>query len=278
MTVLATKKVYPEHIYDLTRRQVANDYLRRELRKYLSSLSSNQWLRIDQDIKRWFDQSPYLYPVRDFWNGFWGIAMGFKLKIGLLDFISAENITWQKEELLVDQLYFGGSWPPFHPAGGEKYSSVMAVKKLYRRRDILAKEKPLAAAYQKARKRFGDFPIIVTEKKWNGKVDLVVYDGNGRLNQAILNGKTKIIAWVGRFNDKTFRPANFWVPTPLLMELTVRARSLWRQKKGAAFQELIASIKVVVGDSQSGFYELKHRALWGPPEFIRDFWAVYNKA
>ncbi len=277
MAVSTTKKVYPEHIYDLTRRQVAGDYLRRELRKYLGRLDPSQWPKMDQDIKCWFDHSPYLYPVRDFWNGFWGIAMGFKLKIGLLDFISAENVTWQKEKLPVDQLYFGGSWPSFHPIGKEKYASAIAVAKLYRQQDILAKERPLAAAYQKFRQQLGDFPIIVTEKKWNNKVGLVVYDGNGRLNQAILDGKQKIAAWVGRFNDRTFRLANFWVPTPLLMELTVRARSFWQQKKEAAFRKLIASIKIVVGDSQSGFYELRQRALWGPPEFIRDFWAIYNQ-
>ena len=202
--------------------------------------------------------------------------MGFKLKIGLLDFITAENVSWQKEELAVDQLYFGGSWPPFRPTGEEKYSSVEKVKELYQDPQILAQERQLAAEWQQRAPK-DQFPLIITEKKWGDKTGLVVYDGNARLNQAVIDAKEKVVAWVGRLTDQSFQPRNFWVPTTLLMELVVRARHFWREQCQQEFKQLVTTIKLVVADSQSGFYELKHRAIWGPKEFQQEFWYWYRR-
>ena len=91
------REVYPKHLYEQIRREIGVDCIRHELRKYLPSIKGEVWRRIDQDIEGWFDEAPFLYPVRDFWNGVHGIMMGFKLYSHLLNFITGENVTAKKE-------------------------------------------------------------------------------------------------------------------------------------------------------------------------------------
>lgn len=95
-------KVYPAHIYEPIRQEVANSYLRHELAKYLPSATGG-W---QGDIEKWFDGSAELYPVRDYWNGVHGIMMGFKLYNQLLAFITAEDITWSREKIKIADLTY----------------------------------------------------------------------------------------------------------------------------------------------------------------------------
>ena len=72
---------YPTHIYEPLRREIAVSYIRHELRKYLPCLRDQAaWQKIDADVVTWFEGAPFLYPVRDFWNGFYGMVMGFKFR------------------------------------------------------------------------------------------------------------------------------------------------------------------------------------------------------
>ena len=43
-------------------------------------------------------------------------------------------------------------------------------------------------------------------QKHEGKDKLVVYDGNGRTTLAVLKGRGKILAYVGRFVDERRQP------------------------------------------------------------------------
>ena len=84
---------YPTHIYDPIRVEVANAYIKREMRKYLPSVRTRDvWKNIDRDIDQWFENNQNIAKIRDYWNGFHGIAMGFKLKNGLT-IILAEKAT-----------------------------------------------------------------------------------------------------------------------------------------------------------------------------------------
>lgn len=96
------EQVYPVHIYQPIRREVANSYLRHELVKYLPSATGN-WRG---DIEKWFNGSTELYPVRDYWNGVHGIMMGFKLYNQLLSFITAENVSWSRERTKLADLTY----------------------------------------------------------------------------------------------------------------------------------------------------------------------------
>ncbi|MFH1561183.1 MAG: hypothetical protein ABID04_01225 [Patescibacteria group bacterium] len=270
---------YPEHIYEPIRRQIATDFLKRELRKYLPSVPAKAWSGIDTDIASWFDGSAALYPVRDFWNSFWGMAMGFKLEIGLLDFITGENIAWKKEKLNVNDLYFGIKWPCFNPVGVRKYTSVAEVKKSYRDPLIKKEAEQMSKKQPKAITK-EDSPIIVTEKELDGKLVLVVYDGNGRLDRAVLDKKKTITAWTGRFTGKGWNPENYWVPTPLLMELVSKAKWFWdgdRYEERMIFENFVCSIRQLSDGSANAHYELKERVLTTSNEkFLDDFWETYD--
>lgn len=176
---------YPAHVYEPIRREVANSYLRHELRKYLPSVAN--WGEVDSDIEKWFDGSTELYPVRDYWNGVHGIMMGFKLYNQLLSFITAENVNWTREKIKLAELTYTdfGEYVP---------------------------------------RRVGEEPIIVTQKEVEGVDKFVVYDGNNRVNQALRRGEAEIEAFVGRFADARRRPENYWLPTGVLMAVTEHAR------------------------------------------------------
>lgn len=115
-------QVYPKHIYEPIRIKISTNYLKQELRKFLPNIRGTLWQKIDADIDKWFNDSPNLADVRDFWNGFHGIAMGFKLKPGLIQVITAENIEWHFEKALpLDQkLACGGDLKYIHPKLSEK--------------------------------------------------------------------------------------------------------------------------------------------------------------
>ncbi|MEK7524756.1 MAG: hypothetical protein AAB548_00070 [Patescibacteria group bacterium] len=107
--------VYPAHIYEPIRQEVANSYLRHELAKYLPS-ATGEWRK---DIDKWFDQSAELYPVRDYWNGVHGIMMGFKLYNQLLAFITAENVSWTRERIKIADISYTdfGDYTPRREGG-----------------------------------------------------------------------------------------------------------------------------------------------------------------
>lgn len=213
------EQVYPAHIYEPIRREVANSYLRHELRKYLPSVAN--WSEVDGDIEKWFDQSPELYPVRDYWNGVHGIMMGFKLYNQLLAFITAENVSWSREKIKLADLSYSdfGEYVP---------------------------------------RRVGTEPVIVTQKEIEGVDKFVVYDGNNRINQALKQGESEIEAFVGRFADERRQPENYWLPTSLLMEMTDYAKRAFKDEDYAAF---VTALKRMLSFSESGKYEMKNRVL-----------------
>ncbi len=219
---------YPTHIYEPMRREVANSYLRHELRKYLPSISN--WSEVDQDIDKWFDGSVELYPVRDYWNGVYGIMMGFKLYNQLLSFITAENITWSREKIKLADLDYSdfGEYVP---------------------------------------RQIGTEPIIVTQKEIDGGDKLVVYDGNNRVNQAIKSGGLEIEAFIGRFSDARRQPDNYWLPTSVLMEIIDYAKRAFLEKDEAFYQSFAAVLKKMLSFSESARFEMKDRAVHGPEEF-----------
>jgi hypothetical protein len=218
---------YPAHIYEPIRREVANSYLRHELRKYFPSVVN--WQEVDGDIEKWFDGSAELYPVRDYWNGVYGIMMGFKLYNQLLSYITAENVIWSREKIgLADLTYsdFGEYIP---------------------------------------RSRLDNEPVIVTQKEVDGMDKLVVYDGNNRVNRAIKSGETEIESFIGRFSDSRRQPENYWLSTSVLMEVTEYAKMSFNDV--ALYKNFIAVLAKMLSYSESGKYEMKNRVLPKESEF-----------
>ncbi len=261
---------YPKHIYEPIRREIAVSYIRHELKKYLPGLRDDAaWQKIDTDIANWFEEAPFLYPVRDFWNAFYGITMGFKLLIHLSDFITAENVVWKKEQLNLSELVFAGFNPselgvPLQTMNAAEAITFYSQENNQEKRvDDLAK---IQANFAKTTNRSDD-PVIVTQKKRDNKDRLVIYKGNARVYLAILQGRQSIDAYVGRFSDERRDLVNFWVPTQELLELVHIARRAWIDKDETTYNATIVVLGKLLSFSESAKFEMKDRVVHGQEEF-----------
>lgn len=265
------REVYPKHLYEQIRREIGVDYVRHELRKYLPSIKGEVWKRIDQDIEGWFDEAPFLYPVRDFWNGVHGIMMGFKLYSHLLNFITGENVRWTKEEIELELLNFGtvnSLVKEMVPEGNEVRLAMSGYLKNERLRKSHLEE--MQKWYEITEERSTN-PIIVTQKRIEGKDKLVVYDGNGRTTLAVLKGRGKILAYVGRFVDERRQPENYWLPTSLLMEIVHFVKKAREMGDDNLYDSYVRVLRDMLDRSDSGRYEMLNRVVSKGSKFYDEF-------
>ena len=265
------REVYPKHLYEQIRREIGVDYVRHELRKYLPSIKGEVWKRIDQDIEGWFDEAPFLYPVRDFWNGVHGIMMGFKLYSHLLNFITGENVRWTKEEIELELLNFGtvnSLVKEMVPEGNEVRLAMSGYLKNERLRKSHLEE--MRKWYEITEERSTN-PIIVTQKRIEGKDKLVVYDGNGRTTLAVLKGRGKILAYVGRFVDERRQPENYWLPTSLLMEIVHFVKKAKEMGDDNLYDSYVRVLRDMLDRSESGRYEMLYRGGLNGSKFYYGF-------
>lgn len=265
------REVYPKHLYEQIRREIGVDYVRHELRKYLPSIKGEVWKRIDQDIEGWFDEAPFLYPVRDFWNGVHGIMMGFKLYSHLLNFITGENVRWTKEEIELELLSFGtvnSLVKEMVPEGNEVRLAMSGYLKNERLRKSHLEE--MQKWYEITEERSTN-PIIVTQKRIEGKDKLVVYDGNGRTTLAVLKGRGKILAYVGRFVDERRQPENYWLPTSLLMEIVHFVKKAKEMGDDNLYGSYVRVLRDMLDRSDSGRYEMLNRVVSKGSKFYDEF-------
>lgn len=261
---------YPAHIYDPIRREIAISYIRHELKKYLPSLrDETAWQKIDADVATWFEEAPYLYPVRDFWNAFYGMTMGFKLLIHLSDFITAENVSWKKEHLNLSDLVFSGFNPKVLGASVQTMDVAEAIMFYSQPENQEKKVEHITKIQENFAKTVNrsDDPVIVTLKKVGDKDRLVVYKGNARVYLAALQGEPTINAYVGRFTDERRDLSNFWVPTSQLLELVHMARRAWKDSDDITYNAMLVVLRKFLGFSESAKFEMKDRAVHGPEEF-----------
>lgn len=260
------KPIYPKHLYEPVRIKIATNYLKQELRKFLPSLRGSIWKKIDSDIEDWPGKNPNLLPgLRDFWNGFHGIAMGFKLKNKFIQFITAENVAWrlEKDYPLGDNIASGGGYPYI----SDKLSGNINANQI--REFFNQKEnKKLGSVWRKKFTEYGkssekreNFPIVAIERESEGKKVASVHDGNRRLILAILQGRKTIPAYIGKFTDKGSTPKNFWLPSSFLMELVTEGELV------NDYEGTLLMLKKLIRLSKSGEYELKERVLVGQNEF-----------
>mgnify|MGYP005851842837 CR=1 FL=1 len=265
------REVYPKHLYDQIRREIAVDYVRHELRKYLPSVRGDVWSKIDQDIEGWFDEAPFLYPVRDFWNGVHGIMMGFKLYNHLLNFITGENVNWTREEIELEHLSFGtvnSLVRKVVPEGNEVRMAMSGYLKNEKLRTSHLEE--MQKWYEMTEERSAN-PIIVTQKRIEGEDKLVVYDGNGRVTLAVLEGRGKILAYVGRFVDERRQPENYWLPTSLLMEVVHFVKKAKETGDDNLYGSYVLVLKDMLRRSESSKYEMLNRVVPKESKYYDEF-------
>lgn len=262
---------YPEHLYEPIREEVAVSYIQHEFRKLLLNLPEKYFDGIDRDISGWMTSPEFASP-RDFWNLFHGIAMGFKLKIGLIYLATAENIKWSKKESPVLDLWFGVEQRETKKVREGRLSAKEVAQFYSRKENEVLKKK-----FQKLNQKLSNetpprdqHPIIAIQKEEEGKLVFSVHDGNRRLAKAVLEGKEKILAYLGEYTTKEKFPKNYWIPTSILMDNLFFAKRAYDQKDKKLFNHYMKVLKDMLSKSESAVYEMKERALTSQQPFRND--------
>lgn len=258
---------YPEHLYQPIRLEIALVYLKRELRKMLPGIRGGEiWQRIDTQIESWFVPQNQV-SVRDFWNGFHGIAMGFKLKIGFIQFLTAENVKWRLERKLpLDEKIVFGDLAYISKKIAGKRLTALELKQFFNH----PQNKTITQYWRKEFRKHGQeseprdyFPIIAVEESKANQTVISIHDGNRRAILAILEGKTDLPAYIGQYTTAQEIPQNFWLPTSFLMELVKEGELIGEEN----YSQILSILKALMKLSQSGRDELRQRVLIGKNDF-----------
>jgi hypothetical protein len=255
------KNKYPKHIYDPIRQKIVISYIQHEFRKLFLTAPKDYWGILDKDIAGWVN-SPELATPRDFWNGFHGICMGFKLKIGMIYYVTAKNIKWERKEIPIGEVFFGVDFPQTRLIDEGKLSAKQ-VRSFYseKGREQLKKDwlDQISKLSGNTVDREGQ-PMIIVQKRQGNEIVFSVYDGNRRLAKAILENREKVEAFVGTFvsGDK---PVNYWIPTTILMENLYFARNAFESRDKPIFESYMKVLSDMLEKSESAIYEMKERAI-----------------
>jgi len=261
-------KIYPSHIYEPIREEIAVSYIKHEFRKLLWRIPEKYWSKIDRDISNWMN-SPLLATPRDFWNGFHGICMGFKLIIGLVYLVTAENIIWKKEQFPISKLRFGVEQMETKKIKPGKLPAIEVAKYFAKEENRIIKEDYLEKirGYFKGIKLNEIFPIIVIQKESENELIHFVHDGNRRLSWSVLEGAVKIPAYIGEYSTKEKFPKNYWIPTSILMDNIFFARRAFNKDNMNLFNSYMDVLRDMLDKSESSVYEMKNRALTSKQPF-----------
>lgn len=261
---------YPQHIHEKIRVEIATVFLKRELRKMLPNVRGIEiWKQIDKDVENWFPQDNQTVGIRDFWNGFHGLAMGFKLKNGFTQVLTAQNIQWKfVEKLPLDnKLASGGPLTYISEELSENRPTASKLREFFND----SKNKKLADFWRQEFQKHGkssesrdNFSIIALQGEDNGQEIFSIYDGNRRMILAVLEEKETLPAYVGTWTTKEMVPKNFWLPTDFLMDLVDLGKAINTEE---SYNQTLSFLKTVLPNSESGQYELKERVLVGQNEF-----------
>lgn len=244
---------YPKHLSEKIREEVAVSYINHELKKIFPSIKA-------EEVKNLM-KSRELYNPRDFWNGIHGVGMGFKLHIGFIYLVTAENIKWTKEKIKIEDLYFGIERENTQLVGSKLIKNLLDYYQKNQGAWNLAKKK-LEENWIEDEQRDAD-PIIVTEKK-DG---LTIYEGNNRAEKFMFDGKTETEAYVGRYTTEVMRPSNYWLPTSLLMDNLYYVYQAIDDQNEELFEAQIKVLKNMLSFSESGKIEFTERALTSKKEY-----------
>jgi hypothetical protein len=238
--------MYPKHLSEKIREEVALSYLKHELRKIFPSINSAEVENLMNNKE--------LYNPRDFWNGLHGISMGFKLK-NILYLVTAENVVWSKQQFKCQDINFGVELDSTRKIRPGKIKGQEFADYYYKDDEIRVKELKNVLKIRGENEERESDPIVVIE---NNEL-MSAHDGNGRLARHILENKKEIWAFVGRMEGKV--PLNYWLPTSFLVEYLFYVYKAIDEENEELFIKQIAVLKDMLSFSESGKYELRHRAL-----------------
>jgi hypothetical protein len=270
---METKRAYLPHLYDPIRREIAVRYIRQELRKIFPSLrTDSEWEKIDADVAHWYEGNPTLVPVRDFWNGLYGISVGFKLKGDLLLYLTSKHIKWEQQDVAIGSLWFGKNFEELEHFRAKP--SAQEVSEWFfspENTEILTRVRRAHDTRSNQTGSRDEFPVIAIERE--GRLQLV--DGDRRLLKKILQEKKSIAACIGKSCGE---PVVYeqWVPTPFLLDLVVFHRLTC--SNGRTQTRYIAQvIAEMIRDSAAGRFEFSHRCLKQIDDCDKKLWSAVGK-
>ena len=273
---MKAKKVYPKHIYEPIRAEVAASYLKQQMRKLLPSIRGSElWERIDSDIDDWSSVNPDVGSMRNFWNGFHGIAMGFKLKHTLLQVLTAENVKWRYENNLPlnEVLTTGGPLIYISEELSDKKLRASKLREFFSRNENKHLTEKWKAEFTKQAmfsETREDLPIIAEELQYEGNKIYSTHDGNRRLVLASILSKNSLSAYLGEYTTEEKAPKNYWIPTSILMDILYYAKRAYKNKNESLFKSFVGILNDMLSNSESAAYELKERALTSKQPFRDD--------
>lgn len=215
--------VYPKHLYDPLRREIAVELAGKEIAKIVDAQSDAQLKKMRQAVADLYDGRKGVYaPVHDFWS-FIEMVLHVKKK-ELPELLTAQNVVWAKEDMPIEELPITSM--PFLAQNtdifGNKPWRVGDLQRIFFQQPELFKK-----AKQEQRKAIGDQqhgfdqaedPIEVIFR--NGNLELI--DGNGRLYRALLEGRQTISCYIGR--QKGAMPVNYWISAGALKQFCMEVR------------------------------------------------------
>ncbi|HYH74361.1 MAG TPA: hypothetical protein VD735_00210 [Candidatus Saccharimonadales bacterium] len=219
----ALRTIYPEHIYDPLRREIAIELAGKEVAKILDAEDNDRLEQIRSAVDDLYDGRQGVYaPIHDFWS-LVEMILHVKKK-ELPELITAENVTWKQENLPIEQLHL--TWMPFleqhQDIFGEKPWSVADIQRIFFQKPELFKqardEQQKSVGPQQHGFDQSEEPIALIHR--NDQLELI--DGNGRLYRALLNGNETVACQIGRM--KGSMPQNYWVSAGALKQFCLEIK------------------------------------------------------
>lgn len=205
-----TNRIYPDHLYDPTRRQIGRDILQKELNKQLVQ-SGNAAI----DASAWMEQ----FDDHTYWNAIEGFMGGTLIK-PIVHFVTAKNYTWSKRDLAPRDIQLASKLSQLDRLDDLRPDQLFLSDIDDRlRADPTERQYQLDAVQSHSRgKEQDNYPIITVEKQHGP----MVMDGNRRSLHALLLGHTSITAWHCATGGQP--PRDFWYPIDDMLRLTQQAR------------------------------------------------------
>jgi len=277
--------VYPKHMYDSIRIEIAAQQMQHEFRKLLPSISDLDWPKYDRDIESWFvGKKSELAPIHDFWNGFEGIMRGFKLK-GLLQWVTAENIIWKEVNVPVKEIVFVWNIPDLSFIGRTPYLAQSVISSLNKPENRSKKEMIKKRSDEKAKEfvdsRNDQNALLFNDKKGGSVTSMKGYqilEGNRRVLKAVADEVDEIKAYVGEFaNDADSHPRNYWISTGFLRNLVSLADDAIANNDQASLLAIEKVITQSLESSDSAKIVFKLRVLQRTPagEYFKERLSKY---
>lgn len=217
--------IYPKHLYDPLRRQIAIDLAGKEIAKILDAEDNDRLAQVRQAVATLYDGRQGVYaPIHDFWS-LVEMILHIKKK-ELPELITAQNVAWTEEDIPIEQLHL--TWMPFleqhQDIFGEKPWSIADIQRIFFQKPDLFKE-ALAEQRKAVGKQQHGFdqseePIALIFR--TGQLELI--DGNGRLYKALLAGRETVSCQIGRMHPDDTMPKNYWVSAGAIKQFCLEVR------------------------------------------------------